>query len=89
MSRVAVRSDQSVVLGGLIRENASQDERGIPFLYNLPVVGALFGATAKEDRRTELLVIITPRAIYSESELRDVSNEMRSRVRNMELIETP
>jgi general secretion pathway protein D len=87
MSRVAVRSSESVVLGGLIRENASNAESGIPFLHQLPVLGPLFGSTAKDDRRTELLVIITPRALYSESELRQVSDEMRSQIRNMELIE--
>jgi general secretion pathway protein D len=87
MSKVAVRSNQSVVLGGLIRENASQDKRGIPFLHTLPVVGPLFGATAKEDRRTELLVIITPRVLYSETDLRLVSDEMRSKIRHMDLID--
>jgi general secretion pathway protein D len=89
MSRVAVRSHESVVLGGLIRENASNTESGIPFLHTIPVLGNLFGATDKENRRTELLVIITPRAIYNEEELRDVSNEMRSHIRHMELIEGP
>jgi general secretion pathway protein D len=89
MSRVAVRSNESVVLGGLIRENASNSESGIPFLHQLPILGPLFGSTAKDDRRTELLVIITPRALYSESELRQVSDEMRSRIRHMELIDLP
>jgi general secretion pathway protein D len=89
MSKVAVRSNQSVVLGGLIRENATKGERGVPFLHTLPVVGPLFGSTANEDRRTELLVIITPRALYSEEELRQVSKEMRSRIRHMELIDVP
>ena len=83
MSRVAVRSHQSVVLGGLIRENASNAESGIPILYQLPIVGPLFGSTTKEDRRTELLVIITPRALYNEDELRQVSDEMRSQIRHM------
>jgi general secretion pathway protein D len=89
MSRVAVRSNESVVLGGLIRENASNTESGIPFLHQLPILGPLFGSTAKDDRRTELLVIITPRALYSESELRQVSDEMRSQIRHMELIDLP
>ncbi|MFT6288961.1 MAG: general secretion pathway protein D [Alcanivorax sp.] len=87
MSRVAVRSGESVVLGGLIRENASNSEAGVPFLHKLPLLGPLFGSVTKETRRTELLVIITPRAIYNESELRDVSQEMRSRMRHMDLIE--
>tara|TARA_R110001599_G_scaffold145321_1_gene327634 strand:- start:90591 stop:92792 length:2202 start_codon:yes stop_codon:yes gene_type:complete len=89
MSRVAVRSHESVVLGGLIRENASSSESGIPFLHTLPVIGPLFGSTVKEDRRTELLVIITPRALYNEQDLREVSEQMRSQIRHMELIELP
>ena len=88
-SKVAVRSNQSVVLGGLIRENATKGDRGVPFLHTLPVVGPLFGATSNDDRRTELLVIITPRALSSEDELRQVSKEMRARIRHMELIEVP
>ena len=89
MSRVAVRSDESVVLGGLIRENASLGESGVPILYKMPLIGPLFGTTTREDRRTELLVIITPRALYNESELRQVSEEMRSQIRHMELIDVP
>jgi general secretion pathway protein D len=89
MSRVAVRSNQAVVLGGLIRENAANTEAGIPFLHTLPLVGPLFGSVAKDDRRTELLVIITPRALVSENDLYEVGQEMRSRIRHMELIEAP
>ena len=77
------------VLGGLIRENATNNESGVPFLHTLPVIGNLFGTTTKEDRRTELLVIITPRALYNEQDLRDVSEEMRRQIRHMELIEIP
>ncbi|MDG2271304.1 MAG: type II secretion system secretin GspD [Halioglobus sp.] len=87
MSRVSVRSGQSVVLGGLIRENASDAGSGIPFLHDLPLVGPLFGATRKENNRTELLVIITPRALVSENDLHEVGEEMRAQIRNMELID--
>ncbi|MEZ5572072.1 MAG: type II secretion system secretin GspD [Halioglobus sp.] len=86
-SRVAVRSNESVVLGGLIRENASNGESGIPFLHTLPLVGPLFGSVIKDDRRTELLVIITPRALVSENDLREVGAEMRAKIRHMELID--
>jgi len=41
------------------------------------------------DRRTELLVIITPRALYNESELRAVSEEMRMHIRHLDLIDIP
>jgi general secretion pathway protein D len=86
-SRVAVRSGESIVLGGLIQENASSANSGVPLLSKIPVLGALFGSTQTTDTRTDLLVIITPTAIYSESELRDVSRQMRSQIRAMELID--
>ena len=89
VSRVAVRSDESVVLGGLIRENASASDRGVPFLHRVPVLGSLFGSTGRDNRRTELLVIITPRVINDEQKLRDIGRELRSRVRSMELIQYP
>ncbi|WP_241505880.1 type II secretion system secretin GspD [Parahaliea mediterranea] len=86
-SRVAVRSDQAVVLGGLIQDNAARTNSGVPILKDIPGLGALFSSTDNESRRTELIVIITPRVIESESELQEVSAEMRSRLRNMELID--
>ena len=86
-SRVAVRSHESVVLGGLIRENATEASQGLPGLHSIPVVGSLFGTDTKKNDRTELLVIITPRALYNEEELREVGSEMRSQIRNLELIE--
>ena len=88
-SRVAVRSSESVVLGGLIRENATLSDSGVPLLHKIPVVGSLFGSTSTDNRRTELLVIITPRALYNEGELRAVSDEMREQVRVLELVEDP
>ncbi|MDY0050234.1 MAG: secretin N-terminal domain-containing protein, partial [Halothiobacillaceae bacterium] len=42
-SRVAVRSGESLVLGGLIRDNKTQSQGGVPGLYQIPVLGSLFG----------------------------------------------
>ena len=86
-SRVAVRSGESVVLGGLIRENAANNENGVPWLHKAPIIGPLFGTTEKTRDRTELLVILTPRALYNDEELRQASDEMRDQIRNFELIE--
>ncbi|MDZ7782695.1 MAG: hypothetical protein U5K56_07050 [Halioglobus sp.] len=86
-SRVAVRSSESIVLGGLIRENKSQGSSGVPFLHELPVIGALFGAKTTEGSRTELIVIITPRVIFNDSDLRNVSREMRRQMRGLDLID--
>lgn len=86
-SKVAVRSSETVVLGGLIRENKSRGESGIPLLKDIPLLGTLFGTTTNNSRRTELLVVITPRVMYNDSDLRDVSREMRRQMRRLELID--
>ena len=86
-SRVAVRSGESVVLGGLIKENAANQEDGLPWLHKAPLIGPLFGTTQKSRDRTELLVILTPKALYNDEELRQASDEMRTRIRDFDLIE--
>lgn len=82
-SRVAVRTGESVVLGGLIRDNQSKGKLGVPFLHELPVLGNLFGRTTNNSNRTELLVFITPRVLRNEQDLRDVSVEMRNRMKGL------
>ncbi len=86
-SRVAVRSGESVVLGGLIRENKTNSKSGVPGLYEIPVFGGLFGKTTDTGKRTELLIVITPKVLLNEEDLRSVSREMRSRIRGLDLLE--
>ena len=88
-TRVAVRSGEPVVLGGLIRENDTSGRNGIPVLSSLPVVGALFGNTTNNNNRTELLVMLTPRALENDDELRSASAEMRDRMRSLSLQTRP
>ena len=82
-SRVAIRSGESVVLGGLIRDNETEGQSGVPVLKDIPLVGALFSTTTVASTRTELLIFITPRVMESDQDLRDLNLEMRSRMRGL------
>ena len=86
-SKVAVRSGESIVMGGLIQERSSTTKSGIPILHTLPVVGNLFGSTAKDGARTELIVIITPRVVRSDIDIREVSEDLRDRMKGLALID--
>lgn len=77
---VAVDEGQSVVLGGLIREVRTETRTKIPFLGDLPVVGAAFRNTSDDDRRTELLIIIRPRVIRRSSDATALAEEYRERL---------
>ncbi|TWO72545.1 type II secretion system protein GspD [Caenimonas sedimenti] len=84
ISKVAVRSGETLVLGGLIRDNDGSGNRGLPVLSEIPVVGGLFGAQSRNVSRTELLVVITPRVVRSDLDARDVGAELRERMKSFE-----
>jgi general secretion pathway protein D len=79
-SNVAVQDGETLVLGGLIRENTSNAKSGIPLLYELPVIGDLFGSTTMKTERTELVVLLTPRIVDNQVKGREISNEFRRKL---------
>ena len=85
-SKVAVRSGESIVLGGLIKDHSTTSKAGVPFLQDVPVVGKLFGTNASKSNRTELLVIITPRVVRTDVDIREVSEDLRERMRGLQQI---
>ena len=82
-SKVAVRSGETLVLGGLIRDNSTSGKQGIPLLQDIPVLGKLFGANSKNVARTELLVVITPRVVRNDVDLIAIGQEMRDRMKGL------
>ncbi len=82
-STVAVQSGQTVVLGGLIRDKRTNAQGGAPVLYKLPVVGALFGETEKNNERTELVVVLTPRVITSAEDALRITRDFRNRMQGL------
>lgn len=86
-SKVAVRSGETIVLGGLIKDNKTNEKAGVPFLHDVPVVGNLFGTNGVKGSRTELLVVITPRVVRSDIDIREVSEDLRDRMKGLTRIE--
>ena len=60
-SHILVKNGQTVVLGGIYRDNASTNQAGIPFLRDIPGIRWLFQSVSRKDRREDLLVFLTPR----------------------------
>ena len=61
-------------------ENTASAKSGIPLLYELPVIGDLFGSTDLKSDRTELVVLLTPRIIDNQVKGREISNEFRRKL---------
>lgn len=82
-STVAVRDGETIALGGLIRDSNTRTKGGIPYLSRIPLVGELFGSTDKNRRRTELIVLITPRVVRSQQESEIMMDELREQFRGL------
>ncbi len=82
-STVAVKSGQTIVLGGLITENDTVTEGGIPVLYKIPIIGPLFGSTINSNTRNELLILLTPRVVESPKDADGILDEYRDSMKNL------
>ena len=82
-SQLDVLSGQTVVLGGLIEDTETRNRDRIPILGELPIIGTMFGTTDNENARTELIVFLTPRVIRNADDARDVSEELRARLKSL------
>lgn len=73
-------SGQTVVFGGLIQKTRSQFSRRIPYVSNIPILGALFRFDQEIERRSEMLIIMTPIIVSGDEDLEFVKQEESSRM---------
>lgn len=59
-TKLMVKTGDTVVIGGIFKEDKSETETGIPWLRDIPILGWLFGAQKKGSTRSELLIFLTP-----------------------------
>ena len=74
-THVIIKDKHTLVISGLIRDDVSGGNSGVPELKDLPGVGPLFGSQQKQKKSTELLILITPYVILSEQEAIQVGTD--------------
>ena len=79
-SSVAVQSGETIVLGGLIKDNNTDDNNGIPLLHDVPILGTLFGSKTRTKDKTELVVLITPRVVKSRQDAGLITDEFKRKL---------
>ena len=62
-TQVTVNDGDTVVIGGLITENAIENKKFIPILSGIPFLGKIFQSTSIEKEQRELFIFITPNII--------------------------
>jgi len=62
-TNVMVEDGGTLILGGIYQEENSEGVSKVPLLGDIPVVGNLFKSKTRSDKKTELLIFITPRIV--------------------------
>ncbi len=66
---VRVKEGETIVIGGLIRQEDNRVRSRIPILGDIPIIGFLFSNWSKDQTQTELAVFITPKILRSRAEM--------------------
>jgi general secretion pathway protein D len=88
-SVVNVQSGQTMVMGGLIIEDKENSSKGLPFLSRIPFIGGLFGSQTLTNKRTELVMFVTPRVVETEIDMKGVTDDLRRRMERLEDVFPP
>ncbi|KTC84145.1 type IV pilus secretin PilQ [Legionella brunensis] len=84
-TNVVVNNGRTIVLGGIYKQDKNNEVNRVPFLGELPVVGALFRNQSISTRNEELLIFITPRIISNNLSPKTFGSRRKELVRGVEL----
>jgi len=79
---VYVRDGEAVMIGGILAEVQGATETKVPWLGDIPILGWAFKGTSDTVRKTNLLVVLTPRIVRTPEDLGRVTVEGRERFRD-------
>jgi general secretion pathway protein D len=83
---LSVLEGQTIVIGGLIESTRKRNKGGVPFLSRIPILGALFGTHDFQDKKRELVLLMTPHIITDHIQSRTVTDEFRDKVEGLKKV---
>ena len=83
-SNVLVDDGQIIVLGGLIEDKYNDGSSGVPFLKDIPIIGALFRSDSKTRTKTNLLVFMRPYILRDKDQSADITTNRLNLVQQTE-----
>jgi len=70
-STVIVKDGISIILGGLMRDEVTVKNQGVPYLMDIPILGQAFRSRNESMKKTEIVIIITPRIVSGSNDVLD------------------
>ena len=79
-STIVVQDGETIALAGFIRETNEFVRTRVPVIGRIPGLGLLFGSTRRSTTRSEIIILITPHVIRSFDESQQVTEELKSKL---------
>ncbi len=80
---VTVGDGETVFIGGMMQERTQETVKSVPLLGDIPYLGALFRSNEQVKKKTELVILISPRVVRS-VEGSEIAEQERERLRNLQ-----
>ena len=80
---LVVHDAQTILMGGMMRQNTNNSDAGVPFLKDIPFLGYLFKSTTKDTTKTELIFLLTPHVVDSRDEVDSITREFYSKIESI------
>lgn len=78
-TNLVAQDGETIIIGGLIREDVTKSTDGIPLLSKIPILGLLFSNTTDSTTRTELIILLTPHVVKNQQEAASVTSDYLNR----------
>lgn len=77
---VVVQNGKTVVIGGIINNEGTSTQSGIPYLSKIPLLGYFFSNTTDSDSKRELIIMLTPHVIKDIGEAGAITEEYKQKM---------
>ncbi len=74
-SNVMIKDGNTIVIGGMFKDNSQSSRNQVPILGDIPIVGALFRSKTDQTARQEVIILLTPHIIKDDAAYSKASEE--------------
>jgi len=82
-TNLVAQDGETIVIGGLIQENFKRTRAGLPLLSKIPLLGWLFSNTTDEEKRTEVIMLLTPLVVKNPEDAKNMTNVYIHRIQGI------
>jgi len=86
-TEVIAQSGQSILLAGMMQNNSGGGASKVPFLGDLPLLGNLFKSESRNSRKTELVILITPKVIEDNRQWQTIRDKLSTELKLMQVFD--